>query len=94
MGYAEPLYLSKLSDWIETALGVSTAASYFLAMIIILIFWLIPIFMLDSGKYILGNVAIMLMAVFTAIGWLPFYTWVLICLYYAITLSDKLKAWF
>lgn len=65
-----------------------------LAVCIILLMFMIPIMFLKANSIILMNLSILLLGAFTAIGWLPYYTWLVLGLYVAIEVSGKMKGWF
>jgi hypothetical protein len=91
MGYAEPLRLLGIAEWLQGALGVSPSIAEFLSVFIILFIFILPLIFLKVGNYPLVMIGVMLMSVFTAIGWLPFYTWIMLAVYCAIVVSEKWK---
>lgn len=87
-------HLLGLSQWLQNALGVSSVIADYLAFGIVLMVCLIPCFLMKVNNYVMSVIIILLMGAFTAIGFLPIYTWVFLSLYLAITISGKMKGWF
>lgn len=89
-GYPDPIRFLGLSEWLANALGVSSLIAELITVLLILLVFFLPTFLMKTPNYLLSVLTIILMASLTGIGWLPFYTWVLLAIYLAYSVSGKM----
>lgn len=93
MGYPEPLRLLGLSEWLIGVTG-SVILGEFLTLVLVMLCFFLPCFLVKVNNYVIIVLSFFILASLTAIGWLPFYTWVLMALFMAYSFSKMIKGVF
>jgi hypothetical protein len=93
-GYPEPIHFLNLSSWLAQALGVAEPIGEFFACAIILGIFVLICVALRSQLIVMVTVGFLVMMSLTAIGWIPFYVWILIAVYVAISFARNYKGLF
>jgi hypothetical protein len=88
-GYSAPLPFTDFPNWLANALGLNLIVGEALAVLIICLFFFIPMIWLKSYKVLWVVIVIPLLAGFTALGWLPVYTWILMAVFIAYMVSRR-----
>jgi hypothetical protein len=93
-GYSSPLHFYEISNWFQGALGFNGTMANLVTVMFILIIYLMPLVFMKVHSIIMLHISILLLTVFTAVGWLDSWTWIILGIYVAYIVSDKMKGWF
>ena len=90
-GYPTPLNFGLFDNWLAGVLHVDIFFGSMVAMAIIALAFLLPMFLMKANSYIMIVSLIFLSVVFTAVGWIGAYIWVFVALYLAFVISGKIR---
>jgi hypothetical protein len=93
-GYPEPIHFLNLSSWLAHALGVSEAIGELFACLFIVGIFVVITIALRSQLIVVITGGFMVMMGLTAIGWIPYYVWILIAVYVAIMFARNYRSLF
>jgi len=93
-GYPEPIHFLNLSSWLAHALGVSEAIGELFACLFIVGIFVVITIALRSQLIVVITGGFMVMMGLTAIGWIPYYMWILIAVYVAIMFARNYRSLF
>jgi len=93
-GYPEPIHFLNLSQWLASALGVSELIGEFFASLLIVGIFVVICMVLRSQLVIVLTGGLMVLMSLTAIGWIPYYIWIVIAVYVAISFARNYKGLF
>lgn len=91
---SEELRLIGLSEWVRGVFHVDSLTGDCITAGIVFLIFLIPLIWLKAHSITLITTSLFILSALTAIGWLPWYSWVLIGIYVSIGVSNKMKGWF
>lgn len=94
MPYDSPLRLLSLSEWIAAALNVSMPIAEAFTCILVLCFFFIPMLLMKSTQFVYVTISLFFLTVFTMIGWLPAYLWILIAVMISYMIAQKIRRGF
>ena len=93
-GYPEPIHFLNLSSWLAHALGVSEAIGELFACLFIVGIFVVITIALRSQLIVVITGGFLVMMGLTAIGWIPYYVWILIAVYVAIMFARNYRSLF
>ena len=91
----QTIYLEEIPSLVAEALNIDLLPAQLLISAILLLIFLMPMLLIKRSKGFMSEmvVGITIVCFLIGIGWLPYWTGLVICLLVAIMLSSKIKGW-
>ena len=91
---ADSITFLNLAQFFEGSLGVNTPVAWSITVVFLFMLIMIPMILLKVHQTILALGSILMLAVVTGIGWLPNFVWIMLGVYVAILMAQRLRGWF